>query len=310
MEKLMRILAVVACIGLASSFIGAEVIPLEGENSIKLVSVSSHWRDGVALAPGTAPELGDELRALISLTGLHNPPTQSVAYWKSNPNEEITGLLYDLELIAFGGTGLDNEGLPQQGTTLYYGAMERNPLTTRDDMHGLPEGGGDIGGYNGASGGVTELYYDSSPDLGKLMGTDPSNWIEGDYPSRDAFPNATDGDLWLSGVFLDLQSSGVDDAPEGAVYMLHFLDKYDASGNGYINIFDGSAASVIDYSAFGPFTDATFRITVELSDVMSNWQTLNNDPIRFDVTPVPEPGTLMLLGLGATLMGAIRRRKS
>ncbi len=287
----------------------AEVIPPVGENTMKLVSVSSHWRDGEALAPGAGLELGDELRAVMSITSLHNPGTDPLAYWSRNASEEITGLVYDLELMSFGGTGLDSNGLPQQGTILYYSPAQRNGLTSRDDLYGLVSGGGDISSFSGTWGGVSELYYDSSADLNTLMGTDPSSWVEGN-PSRDAFPGATDGNLWLSGVFLELNAMGVESAPKGAVYMIEFITgANNASGYGFINVFDGSVASRVDYSAFAPFVDATFATTVNLNpDGSEGWQAVVNDPIRFEA--VPEPGSLLLLGTGAWLLGRLRRRRN
>ena len=309
MKNFLVVLAGLVCVCVAINCVQAEVIPAAGSNSVKAVEVSGHWRNGEPLAPGASIELGDELRALVGVTSLHNPPSNAPAYWKSTVSEEITGLVYDLELTSLGGTGLDSNGLPQTGTILYYSPLRRNGLSASDDHYGQAGGGGDIGGFGGTWGGVAELYDDLSPDLGVLMATNPSDWVTGNPSARDSFPNASDGSAWLSGVFLDLQSMGVISAPQGSVYMVQFLTAEAASGYGFVNIFDGLAAPGIVFSAFGPHLDATFATTISLASANSDsWQANADDPILFDVA-IPEPVTLLTVGVGASLLGLVRRRR-
>ncbi len=305
MRKWTAVIAVGLIVGFLSLTAEATVTLKPGPNAMKLVDVSGHWSGGVPVLPNVGPAGGDELRAVVSLTGLHTPPTAGVPYWTPSASAEVTGLMYNLELFNVGGLGLDSSGLPQTGTILYYRPLGRNPLVVADDNFG-PGGVADIGNVAAPLfGGVLELYDDSSPDLGVLTATDPNNWVGGAGAS-DSFVNATDGTPWLSGVFLELNAMGTP-APLTAVYQMQFLTATKASGFGFINIFDGSQKDSVDPWAFGPYVDATFATTINLTPVgaATLWQATSFDPIEIDI--IPEP-TIMVL-FGASILGGLIRRR-
>lgn len=179
------------------------------------------------------PTLGEELRGLFSLTTIHDVNNPAIPEWSASINEERTGVLYDLELVAIhlmGGGAL----------LLDFAPKGRNPLVGT--------------GSPATFGGVLELYSDLTPDLtpnpGNLQpmlktslpvgapyaapgipggapgSAGPWFWIEGDPPvghavgtapavwpggaGADAYPGATDGgNLWLAGVFVDFITAGI-----------------------------------------------------------------------------------------------------
>ena len=321
MKKCLMLAVAVAIVGLVCLPVLATVnlqLPPDAvgshpNNKMKLVDVTSHFRDGDPLEPQAELRGGEELRGLFSLTDLVSPPSDTVAYWSAaSSSEEVTGLIYDLVLSSVGGTGLDSNGLPQTGTILYYSPLGRNPLQLADDQFG-PGGVADIGAFvagGGIYGGVVELYNGSTQNLGILDDTDPNDWqANGSAVSHtpDTFPNASDGTPWLSGVFLDLQSMGMSTAPAGAVYMVQFIaSATTANGYGFINVFGGSQSGVVVPWSFAPYLDATLANTIYLLPT-GNWQADSNDPILLDVAPIPEP-TIMLL-FGASIVGGLIRRK-
>jgi hypothetical protein len=122
----------------------------------------------------------------------------------------------------------------------------------------------------------------------------------------------------MSGVLLGLKQFGDPIAEDDEVYSLTRVDQYNYSGLGYVNVFDGSAAPHIEpqtQPGFGigaGLADLTLACTIKLDENVwdnPNWQMGSSDPMRFNVG-TPEPATMLLLGMGAGLLGVIRRRRS
>lgn len=314
MKKWTAVIAVGLIVGFLSLTAEATVNVIPGPNEAHLKDVSHHFVGGQAVPLGYQLQGGEELRSIMRVDNLEL--IGSGQYWHGwnsmdggTTGDEVTGLFYDLIF-----TGTDTAG------ALYYAPMGRNPLVAADDMDG------DIGAFTGAWGGVIELYQDSTPDLDATLngGSPPSAWAPSALPGSratgslaDAYPTATDGSLWLSGVLLDLNAFGavgVGYAGPAPVYKLTQLSAGVFSGLGYMNVFDGSIAASMDLGAMpklgagAGLADVEIHNTVTLgTNVWGNpsWEAGSSDPMRFDV--IPEP-TIMLL-FGASILGGLIRRR-
>jgi len=94
-------------------------------------------------------------------------------------------------------------------------------------------------------------------------------------------------------------------------------------GIGFMNVFDGSAADFITPGKLpmvgepgAGLADVSLAFTVRVGSnawANPNWQSGASDPMIFTVGEggeIPEPATMPLVGLGATVLGAVRRRRS
>ena len=274
----------------------------------------------IAAVPA-APAIGDENRAVFSMDQF--VPGSDLA---NDPSVELTGLFYNLELVAVGGA------FPT--VTLYFaessapGVRGRNGLLPGTDIDG------DIAGIN--YGGVIELYEDYPQNLDLSPG--PAAWVEGQPGLRDSYPTATDGTLWLEGVLVEVPSwtlaatlAAIPSAGQPIVFLeaLNWglpipggLGTYTGHGEGYVNVFGGSFEGAIGRGTYNsPIAahagaDVQLQINMDLAlmgpgygtriDPSWGWQVESNDPVRFQV--IPEP-TIMLLFGGSILGGLIRRRR-
>lgn len=141
-----------------------------------------------------APEVGDEDRGIFFVSDLTSVSPGAENF--PNLNGRLVALFYDLEVIKIEPSGTDLD--------VWYGDAGRNPLA----------------GRAAGTGGVIEIYEEESPgsdedEFGEILdpsgpGTGPLQWDD-DTGGRDAFPNVTDGSLWLSASFR--QVGTVDGAP-------------------------------------------------------------------------------------------------
>ena len=314
---------VVLCVAISS--VQGDVIPAAGMSEGHLKDLSSHFitpptggpvgSGGPAPVPAVLPNVGDELRSIYRLDDLQL--VGGGTYWNKvmTTGDEVTGLLYDLQVSRL--VDMNSDGIVDR---IYYTGAGRNPLTAGDDKNG------DIGNFPGQWGGVIELYQDPSPDLDAALngGAGPGLWSPAGGPLRpngvtnaDGYPSASDGTLWISGVLLDLSVFGDTVAFPGEVYCLTRITDALYAGVGFLNIFDGSAAAYIQAGA-QPLVgvgqgkaDVTLAFTVSLNQnvwLNPNWQAGSSDPVRFSGQEIPEPCTLLLVGLGVGLLGARRRR--
>lgn len=316
MKKLCAILAAGLFVVVISTPVAADVIPGLGSNEGHLKDLSHHFDQAgnPAPVPGGLPSVGDELRSIYRLDDLEIIGGGKYWFHQTTTGDEVTGLLYDLKVNRL--VDLDSDGVTD---IIYYAPAGRNPLKQIDDRDG------DIANFVGGWGGVVELYGDATPDLDATLigGAGPGLWAAGGGPLRpdgvtqaDGYVSASDGNLWLSGVLLDLSVFGDANAIAGEVYRLTRTGANDFAGIGFLNVFDGLAAPYIaagTQPAGGPgagLADVSLAFTVTLGTNVwgnPNWEAGSSDPVRFGV--VPEPVTLLTVGMGAMLLGALRRRK-
>lgn len=325
MRKFIVVLAFLA-VALWALPASATVVLQVGENVAQIVDASSHYiakpgggPSDIPGAVGVAPLAGDELRAAIRVNNLaigSNSP-----YWLNNstlPKEELTGLFYDL---VYTRSTFDLSGRP----TFYYRPETLAISNTKTPNPLSADGAGpNIFASGIPFGGVIEIYDDSTPDMqGSPGAAGPAAWLTAGLigganhaVAPDSLLNATDGTLWLSGVFLDLLTMGELDAVAGEVYKLTFdqisVTGGTAKGKAYINVVGGSVASYVAFGALNPpnnpWCDATLETTVKIPDVNTpGWQASSHDPARILV--IPEPTIMALFG-ASVLGGFIRRRRS
>lgn len=271
---------------------------------------------------GVAPTIGDEDRAIFRVTTILDTDTDNPVF-QLNPNEELTGVFYDLGLSAISGNTLD------------FSPLGRNPVP----------GAGTT--YPAAFGGVLEIYLDTTPDytadpggVGRLdsllptpppiatdgAGDGPTYWVEGTGgASRDSYPKTTDGTLWLQVVFVDFATAGIAGHAPGTV-LSETIDFSTGVGSGtaYGYIVGGTAAAAFQRGLYGPYLDIQFGFDVytpkydgtNLIDVpnysgLGYWQVDSQDPAGFGI--IPEPATLSLLAMSIFGLGGLsglRRRKA
>jgi hypothetical protein len=172
-------------------------------------------------------------------------------------------------------------------------------------------------------GGKVDVYLDTATAFTSVPG--PGAWIPGG--PADAYPNSSDGILWLTGtyapLFTDLNFNGVRDPGEpqfdidgDGIPTVYEIAGYSptgvGSGSAYIDITGGAYAANIQPGTFGVAPGYTYDVslTVDLSPVKYGspglWATRSSDPIYFSV--VPEPPALLLLGTGLLSLAYVSKR--
>ncbi len=136
----------------------------------------------------------------------------------------------------------------------------------------------------------------SGGSLGIYRSTEPGNrWYDyGTDPTNPTSPSSfTDGMLWMGGEFSSF-SIYYDEA-----LMLGIMD-----ATGSFNAGEYSGAHGQDYFSFAGLTARPG------SGIPQGYDYRMDGQVIFDVAPIPEPGTLVLLGLGLVGIGlTVRRRK-
>jgi len=333
MKKLLVVAAVFGALTLWAASAQAQIPPIIGPNwSAHFTDASSDYvnEDGtwVPRAPlGTSPAgfapttvaIGDENRTIFNVDTFL---TQGTSY--ASLGSKLQGLVYDLQLGAIIGN-------PSSGTvTLEYTALGRNPVTD-------PKGTAPAG-----SGGVIELYSQATgTTIETVAGNGAQAWeqnADASVPNHlltgaaDAYPDINDpasaSSLYLQGVFCPTGVIAEDANDDNAAYvgdpilLKESIDLDTDTGTSfvaYIHITGGYAQSQFDTNVFGPGEDISLSQTYVLPGngnyadspaQAGNWAISSSDPVKAAPSPVPEPATMTLFGLGlAGLFTRIRRKK-
>jgi hypothetical protein len=162
----------------------------------------------------------------------------------------------------------------------------------------------------------------------------------------DTFVNLTDGTYFLASTLVDLNyvaSIGVSLPPTAllasvpltpGVVLREVVDFASGTGSGFAfaNVVGGAWEGNVTRSGSGPLLDLSLQFNINtvienlfaagpplqtwLSDPGTiyagpgQWTIDSNDPVSFAVTPVPEPGTLSLLGLSLLGLVGLRKKRS
>jgi hypothetical protein len=282
MKKLVALMFVAL---LATTLAAAPARAIELEVGPDMFAKFNDWSNlyqplvGAPYAPrplsGQAPALGDELRSILQVTTIQNQDTLEFL-WNAGAGEELTGILYDLELVQIIAIG--------NALLLDFAPLGRNPLTGT--------------GSPAAFGGVLEVYADSpadftpnpgglSPKLENLLPlpapyippvtSGPYYWTEGaaghaaGAAGADTYPGTSDGSLWLAGVFVDYLTAGIpphpgpdgilgtadDVAHHPATVWSEVFDLTTGSGEatGYLHGVGGSFLSSLELNKYGPYME-------------------------------------------------------
>jgi len=164
----------------------------------------------------------------------------------------------------------------------------------------------------------TELSYAFGGLLAKADGTldTSASWIKVySDTSRDFFANdlfnkgqeeyvdALDGDLWLSGKFLELELNVSGTAAFVSSTGVGLIELLDGDALGYFDVF-GQTADGLDYHLTTEATASFINTSITGQDQIAKATVT----VKGETVNIPEPASLALLGLG--LLGFATRRKA
>ena len=320
---------------------GANGAPLLfGAPSSALTSAVAAYEAGGPNAPGTL-----ENRAIFNATSiLDNSSGKTV--WNGS-SQQLSGLFYGLTLsgVTVAGTTVTldfvptNRSTPLSGPGLaglpaFAGGVLQVYANSSLNFNADPNTAGNLTGLpklittvNGSS-----AVMNGTAPAATAGSWAPANWVAGTGATSDTVTdvNADGGSLWLSGEFVPfgyLAPYGVF-ATDGDPFTVFEETLNLASGNGsatgYVDLVGGSDYSNITAGGalgFGPYVDLTIGADEYTPGVttpgtlnprlnyngLGYWPVDSQDPVEFDVTIIPEPCTLSLLGFG--LAGLLFRRR-
>lgn len=322
MKKLVGILIVSLVVVMGGMFSQASAQLIANDTNVIYFNNYEFWtdEDGGYLDPTEAPEVtvGMHFVGIINIQGIY---VNGIQTYYSSPTDQITGVFAQQIEQIYTGFGTD----PYDPLNLTHITLGAPAVTMFTGFDGTTFDTGLVGDE------MFALYHDTGP------GTTP---FETNGTIAQDVDVATDGALWLTLGYADPAGDGVGEPGNATDDTGYAYSHGDIIGvafenltgetwaglNAYVNNTGYPMAGIEDPNemeldqaicGFNGCLMTDVHLSGELEPWQENWRLDGTSPWDFAsndpafINPIPEPGTILLLGTGLLGLGAygIRRRK-